>query len=359
MSDSGALWGNPSSIHEEGRAARDAVESARQSVAESIGADPSEVVFTSGGTESDAIALACLGRATGRRERAHPNRLVTSGVEHPALVPTERGQTTAEFDQHELCSVDSRGRWDVAALAAMGHADVVAFCLANHEIGTIQDVAAILTAARSHGALVHIDAVQAYGKMPVNVRDLGADTVAISAHKVYGPKGIGALWVRERIHIEPLSRGHQERGRRPGTENVAGIVGFGRAAELIGERLARAPEVEALGDRLAAGLLGIDGAEIANLDGPRLRSTVNVRFRGAPGEVVVQALDLAGFAASTGAACTSGSVEPSPVLLALGLGQDRAAEGVRLSLGADSTASEVEALLEVLPAIVERARQFA
>jgi cysteine desulfurase len=334
--------GNPSSIHAEGRAARDRVERARRQVADLLSAGAEEVVFTSGGTEANHLALLGAGR-----------RVIAAAVEHPSVLGVA----------HETIPVDGAGRVDLAALdsaLAAGGPAVVAVALANHEIGTVQDVAAVARAAAAHGAEVHCDAVQAAGRMRLEVGALGADTVAISGHKIYGPKGVGALWIRRGIERTPIAPGgHQERERRPGTENLAGIAGLGAAAELAAARLEEdRAHLEDLGGALERGLVEL-GARLHGAEAPRVPGVVNAGFEGAPGELVVQALDLAGVAVSTGAACTSGTVSASPVLLALGLPRERALEAVRFSAGRGTTRAEVRAVLEMLPDIIARIRAFA
>ncbi len=351
------LVGNPSSVHAEGRRARDVVEAARRSVAALVGAAAEEVVFTSGGTEADAlgvIGLARLARGEGR-----PAVVLMPPIEHPAVFGAGAALEREGF-RVDPVEVTADGVIDADALARQcaAGAAVLAVSFANHELGTVQDVAALAAVARAHGVRVHCDAVQAAGKLPIDVRVLGVDTLAVSAHKLYGPKGVGALWVARECELAPLTEGgHQERERRPGTENVPGIAGFGAAAALAEhEGLAAQPRVRALRDRLEGGLLQIAGARVHSREVPRVPNTISAAFDGALGEVVVAGLDLAGVAASTGAACTSGTVEPSPVLIALGSPPARAAEAVRLSLGTDTTESKVQVVLEVLPEIVQRAR---
>jgi cysteine desulfurase len=354
-----SLAGNPSSVHAEGRAARDAVETARREVAELCGGRADEVIFTSGGTEADAlgvVGLARLARAGGR-----PARVVAPAIEHPAVLGAITSLVDAGFDVG-WADVDADGRVGAEAVraACQGAAALVCCALANHELGTVQELAAVAEVAAAAGALVHCDAVQAAGRLRMDVASLGVDSLAISGHKLHGPKGVGALWVRRGLALAPLvPAGAQERGRRPGTENVAAVVGLGRAAALVrAEALAAQPSIAARRDRLERGILAISGARIHARAAPRLANTCNAAFAGAPGDVVVQALDLAGIAASTGAACSSGRVEPSPVLRALGEPAERAAEAVRFSLGAETDDAAIDAVLAVLPAIVERARRF-
>lgn len=343
MVDALEVTGNPSSIHQEGRAARELVERARRQVAGLIGVAAEEIVFTSGGTEANHLALVGGGR----------RRVLAAAVEHPSVLGVE----------HEAIPVDAAGRVDLGAIARLlegGGPAVVAVALANHELGTVQDLAAVAELARAGGALLHCDAVQAAGRLPIAAGALGADTVALSAHKIHGPKGVGALWIRRGVEISPLvAGGHQERERRPGTENLVGVAGFGAAAELAARRLAvdRAHLVE-VGGALETGLVRL-GARIHAAEAARLPGVVNAAFAGAPGELVVQALDLAGVAVSTGAACTSGTVAASPVLLATGLPREQALEGVRFSAGRGTSLAQVHAVLEMLPDIIARIRRYA
>ena len=359
MTEAFEIDGNPSSIHAEGREARDLVERSRRHVAAMLGGEPEEIVFTSGGTEADWLGLVGLARLG--RTRGQPPRLLLSPIEHPAVLGAARALAAEGFEIAWL-PVDAEGRVDIDAVrreCARGAA-ALALALANHELGTLQDVAAAAAVAHAQGVLLHCDAVQAAGKMPLAVAALGADSLAISAHKLYGPKGTGALWVRRDLDLAPLfPGGHQERERRPGTENVLGVAGMGEAA-----RIARAEgpgwtsHVHDLTARLEQGLLAMEGVCIHGHGAARIGNTINAGFAGALGESVVAALDLDGIAASTGAACTSGSVEPSPVLLGLGLPPARATEAVRFSLGRGNTPAEAHVLLEVLPDILRRARQF-
>jgi len=351
--------GNPSSIHQEGREARERVERARRQVAALLAARPDDVVFTSGGTESDALGLFGLYRAA--RAAGRPPRLLCAAVEHPAVHGAAQALAALGAEIVSL-PVDPAGRLDLDHLGrelAAGAA-LVAVALANHELGTLQDIPAIARAASAAGALLHCDAVQAAGRIDIDVARLGADAVAISAHKMYGPKGAGALWIRPGLDLAPLvGGGHQERERRPGTENVAGIVGLGAAAELAAGAGAARERIGALGSALEQGILALPGGRLHGATAPRVPGTTNAGFEGAPGELVTQALDLAGVAVSTGAACTSGTVAASPVLLALGLPRASALEGVRFSLGRSTGPADIQALLELLPAIVSRVRTFA
>lgn len=354
-----APGGNPSSVHAEGRAARDRLERARAQVAALLGAEPSELVFTSGGTEADLLGVRGLARAA--RAAGRPARILTSGIEHPAVTGACRALAGDGFAVEEL-PVDADGVIDADAVAreCAAGAALLTLQVANHELGTVQEVAALSAVARAHGVAVLADAVQALGKLPLSVAQLGASAVAVSAHKIGGPAGSGALWIADGVELAPpLAGGGQERGRRPGTENLLGAVGFGAAAELTaagGE--ARRAAANSAAAALEAGLRGVDGVRIHGAGARRVGNTVNAGFDGALGEVVVTALDLAGVAVSTGAACTSGTVAPSPVLLATGLTPERAAEAVRFSTGPETTADDIAAVLEKLPSILARARQF-
>lgn len=322
--------GNPSSLHAEGRRARDRVERARAEVAALVGGAREEIVFTSGGTEANNLALAGLGQG---------GAIVVSAVEHPSVLE-------AAGAARRVVPVDRDGRVDLEALArAAAGAALVSVQLANHEIGTLQELAAVVAVARRAGARVHTDAVQAAGKLPLDVRALGVDAMTLSAHKLGGPKGAGALWLRDGLDVAPLLRGgHQERERRPGTENLVGIVGFGAAAAVV------EPATAALRDRFEAGCVAL-GARVAGAGAPRVPTTSYVAWDGVEGELLMQALDLEGVAVSTGAACSSGSLEPSPTLRAIGF-----PEGIRVSFGRANTAADVERVLALLPSLLERIR---
>jgi cysteine desulfurase len=346
--------GNPSSIHREGRAARDLVEEARRRVAALVGGDADEVVFTSGGTEADALGV--VGLAMAAQRAGCPPRVVTTPIEHPAVSGAARGLVGLGFEVVEV-RVDRDGRLDLDDLSrrCAGGGAVLAFAAVNHELGTWQDVAAAAAIARAAGLSVHVDAVQAAGRAPLAPIRAVADTVAISGHKLGAPKGTGALWIRRGVDVaSPWPGGHQERGRRPGTENVPGIAGLGAVAATAD--LDRWAAVAALAARLEAGLVRL-GARIHGDGAPRIGNTINAAFAGARGESIVIALDLAGVSASTGAACTSGSVRPSSVLLGLGYPAETAREAIRFSLGTTNTDDDVARVLAVLPPIVERARR--
>jgi cysteine desulfurase len=327
--------GNPSSIHAEGRRMRDFVERARNQVAGLVGRPREQVVFTSGGTEANALGV--LGLAGIVEQRQGPRVVVTTGIEHPSLAGP-------------IAALRARG-WAVRTTDLDG-AGLFAAGLVNHELGTLLDPQ-LLTEARAAGALIHVDAVQAAGKLAVE--QLDADAIAVSGHKIGGPQGIGALVLAIDDGLPIVDGGHQERGRRPGTENTLGIVGFGAAAAAVD--LTTWPAVAALGAELERGILQIDGVRIHGADRPRIGGTINAGFANALGESIVVALDLAGISVSTGAACTSGSVQPSAVLLGLGYPPEQAREAVRFSLGRSTTSDEIARVLAVLPGIVERARR--
>lgn len=316
--------GNPSSVHAEGRRVRDRVERARNQVAELLGRPREQIVFTSGGTEANWLGVMAL--AAVAEQRGLPRTIATTSIEHPSL----KGPVEALI---------ARG-WQRAT-----DASVVAMALVNHELGTIAEIPA--------APLVHVDAVQAAGKL--SLADIKADSIAISGHKIGGPQGVGALAITVDEGLPLVEGGHQERGRRPGTENTLGIVGFGAAAAAIDA--AGWQRARELGAEFEAGLRSIEGVRIHGDDRPRVGSTVNAGFSGARGEAIVMALDLEGISVSTGAACTSGSIQPSAVLLGLGLSETQAREAVRFSLGPTTTRDELNRVLELLPRIVERARR--
>jgi len=337
----GDLHANPSSLHREGQRARAAIERAREQIAALVGARPDEVAFASGGTEGDHAGLVGLAWAAESRGR----RVAISAVEHHAVhgagdVLHRLGYTI------EHLAVDGEGRVLTDAIAALpADTTVVALMLANNETGVIEPVAAAAAAAHARGARLHCDAVQAAGKVPVDMASLGADTLVISAHKLGGPKGVGALIVRRDTPWEPLFRGSgHERGRRGGTENLAGIVGFGIAAELAMRDLAaESVRLAGLRDRLEAALRrAAPDAVIHGAAAPRLPNTTNVSIPGARSDHLLMALDARGIAVSAGAACASGAVEPSPVLSAMGVPRALAVCALRFSLGRTTTAADVE-----------------
>ncbi len=346
--------GNPSSLHWFGQQARATVEEARAQVARLIGASPAEIVFTGSGTEADNLAL------VGTLSLARPgrSRVVVSALEHHAVHVTARTLTDAGFTV-ETCHAGADGVLDLADLRARvdERTALVAVMLANNETGVIQPVADVAEIARRHGALLHCDGVQAAGKIPIDVHALGVDTLALSAHKFYGPQGVGALYVKRGTRMKAhLYGGSQERNRRAGTENVAGIAGIGLAAQIAGADLAtEGPRLARLRDALEARLLALPGT-LRNGDGPRVPNTSNVSFEDAEAESLAMALDLAGIAVSTGAACAAGAVEPSHVLRGMGLTSRRIQGSLRFSLGRATTEADVSRAATAVLEIVERHR---
>lgn len=354
--------GNPSSLHPAGSAAADAVARARRSVARLIGArSPREVVFTSGGTESDVSAL----RSAARRALAGggPRRLVGTRIEHAAVLETLK-RLEGEGFEVALADCDGDGRVDVEQFVALldsGPCALATAMWANNETGVVQDVAAMGAAARERGVAFHVDGVQAVGKLAVDVARVPLDTLALSSHKLHGPKGVGALYVRRGFDFEPLlTGGPQEGERRAGTENVPAIVGLGRAAELALERLGRARELARLRDRLEAGLVAaVPGVRVHGAGSERLPNTTNLAFEGVSGEALVTLLGERGLCASTGSACASGKQAASHVLLAMGCDLAETSSSLRLSLGFDTTPEDVERALELVPEAVGRLRALA
>jgi cysteine desulfurase len=347
-------YGNPSSLHWFGQRARAATEEARARVAELVGAETSEIVFTASGSEADNMAL----RGVAARAREPRHRILVSAVEHHAVVRTAAAMRE-EGQPVELLGVDGEGRVTVDELGEKldERTALVSVMLANNETGVLQPVRDVARLAREQGALVHCDAVQAAARIPVDVRDLDVDLLTLSAHKIYGPQGVGGLYVRRGTALAPLVRGgSQERNRRAGTVNVAGVVGFGAAAVLARERLeADAARLRQLRDRLEAQLLALPGAA-RNGGEPRVPNTTSLSFDGGDAESLVMTLDLEGVAVSTGAACAAGGVEPSHVLKAMGLPPERVESSVRLSLGRPTTEQEVDRAAEIIRTCVERQR---
>jgi cysteine desulfurase len=356
-------FGNPSSVYAAGREAKKGLEEAREKTAAAVGADPGEIIFTAGGTEADNLALKGVAFRA-RSMRGNGTHIITTAIEHHAVLHSAEWLERHGF-RVTFLPVDGEGVVDLEALAAaLGPETVlVSVMLANNEVGTIEPVAeaAALTHERSR-ALFHTDAVQALGKLPVDVGALGADLASFAAHKIGGPKGTGALYVRRKTPIEAiLHGGGQERDLRSGTPNVAGIVGFGRAAEIAsGEVTAESGRLSAFRDRLQAGILeAIPGVKVNGGATERVPGTLNVCIEGVEGESLLLMLDARGLAASSGSACTSGSLEPSHVLMAMGVAPELAHGSLRLSLGRGSTAEDVDEVLAVLPGVVERLRSIA
>lgn len=339
-------YGNPSSLHRYGRLARDAVERARAQVAALVGAQPGELIWTSGGTEANNLALKglCQGDARGR--------LLYGATEHPAVMEAAESLRAACWPV-EVIAVDDQGGIDSAALRrqlAAGPLRLVSLMRANNETGVIHDLAGWAPEIHAAGGWLHVDATQAAGKLPLDMPALGADLLTLSSHKIYGPKGVGALLVRAEVELHPqLHGGAQEKGLRGGTENLPAIVGFGAAAELAQQELeARIDHQQALRERLDAGLRALPGIRLFGDGAPRLSNTTQFALEGWDGEALLMHLDRRGYAVSSGSACASGSGEPSHVLLAMGVEPMLAKGAVRVSLGKDSQAAEVDGLLRAL-----------
>jgi cysteine desulfurase len=351
----GDRWGNPSSVHRWGREARAVLEDARARFAAVIGASPAEIVFTRGGTEADNLAI--LGRAGADGSRA----VAVSAIEHKAVLASARA-LAADGGTVRTVPVDAHGRVDLDALAEIVRADrpaVVSVMWANNEAGAIQPVEQVAAICAEAGVAFHTDAVQALGKLPVRLDAVPVALAAFSAHKLGGPRGTGALFVRRGTQLHPLLHGGgQERGMRSGTEDVAAAVGFAVAAELAeAERETVMARIAALRDRLEAGLCErVPGLRVNAAGAPRLPTISNVSAPGADAEMLLMALDLEGIAASSGSACSSGAVEPSHVLTAMGVPADVAGPSVRFSLGRETTDADIDRALEVFPTVIERLR---
>lgn len=345
----GALdeWGNPSSVHGRGRAARRLVEEARAEVAALAGARAEEVVFTSGGTEANDLAIRGHGRG----------RVLVSAIEHPSVLEAAGDIETIPVDGDGVVDLDALSR----LLAAGGNRPIiVSVMLANNETGVLQPVsgvAGVAALAREAGALIHCDAVQAAGRIALDMGALGVDMLTLSAHKIGGPKGVGALIVAGDMTLDPVLRGGgQERGRRAGTENVPGIAGFGAAAKQAAREIGAAQGLATLRDALEERVLGaIPGSRIVGAGVDRLPNTSCIAVAGLSAETQVMALDLAGFAVSAGAACSSGKVSPSHVLRAMGLGDEIAGCAIRVSLGAGNSRADIEAFTDALRDFAARA----
>jgi cysteine desulfurase len=355
----GEVFGNASSIHSFGQQARAAVESAREAVAALLGARPAEIVFTSGGTEADNLAIFGVVGAAGERKK----HVITTQIEHHAVLNACEALAQQGVEVTFL-PVSSAGVVDPDDVRRALRPETVLITVmhANNELGTVQPVGEIARIAAEAGVRFHTDAVQSTGKLPIDVEALGVDLLSISAHKLYGPKGVGALYVRRGVHLKPLLYGgHHERDRRPGTENVPGIAGLGKAAELARTRLQEdSVRMAALRDRLEAGLLErVSHIRVNGAGAPRTPNTTNITFSFVEGEALVIALDLKGVACSTGAACSSGAVEPSHVLTAIGLPPEEARASLRFSLGHSNTEAEVDFALQVIPGAVEHLRQLS
>lgn len=352
-------FGNPSSVHRHGQRAKAILDDARTAVAALIGGDASEVVFTSGGTEADNFAIRGVAEALEPAGRRH---IIAGAIEHEAVLNTLKALARRGW-RTTLLPVDARAVVSPDALRAAMTDDVaiVSVMHANNEVGTVQPIASLAAIAHEKGALFHTDAVQSAGKIPVDVRELGVDLLSLSAHKFNGPKGAGALWIKRGVRmVAHTTGGRHERNRRAGTENVAGIAGLGAAALIARTKMpSEAARIRALRDRLEQGILAAVPATAVNGDPTaRVPNTANISFDGVEAESLLIGLDLEGFAVSTGSACSSGALEPSHVLRAMGLPSHRTQNSIRFSLGLGNTEEDVDQLLAVLPKVVGKLRSL-
>lgn len=354
MASAADLYGNPSSVHSAGRRARRAIEEAREQVAALVRAEPGEIFFTSGGTEANAIAI--FGSTAGSS-----GRVVTTAVEHPSVREAVARLGETDGIETEAVRPESSGALDPEkVLAAAGSGTLlVSVMAANNEYGGLFPVADVAAALRERGILVHTDAVQAAGRVPIDVRAWRTDLLTLSAHKLHGPKGVGGLFVRRGVAVHAHTPGGgQEKKVRGGTENTVGIVGFGVAARLALERLGEdSPRIAARRDRLERGIVAaIPNARVVGGSAPRVPNTTAILFDGVPGDALLFRLDLEGVAVSVGSACSSGTLAPSPAILALGYSKEEAKGVVRFSLSRHSTDEEIDSVLALLPGIVAEAR---
>ncbi|NLO90261.1 MAG: cysteine desulfurase NifS [Clostridia bacterium] len=352
-------WGNPSSVYSRGREARKGIDEAREKIAHLLGANPQEIIFTSGGTEADNYAV--MGAAFANQKKG--KHIITTSIEHHAVLDTCKFLERQGFEVTFL-PVTPEGivRVEDFERALRQDTILVSVMHVNNEVGTIQPVEEIGRVCREKGIIFHVDAVQSFGKIPVNVDELNADLLSISAHKIYGPKGVGCLYIRKGTKVQKLFYGGaQERRRRPGTENVAGIVGFGKAAELAIKEMGEETEkLTKLRDKLIAGLQEkISDIKLNGDPVQRICNNVNVSFKYVEGESLLLSLDMKGIEASSGSACTSGSLDPSHVLTAMGVPFEFIHGSVRMTLGRDNTEEDIDYVLEVFPEIVDRLREMS
>ncbi len=352
-------WGNPSSIHETGRWARVRVEEARQHVAELLGVRPEEIVFTSGGTEADNLAILGVLEYC-KDKRTH---VITAATEHHAILDTVHWCQSHGFEA-TILPVDSEGRIEPSDVkkAIRPTTALISLMVVNNEIGTIHDITEIGKVAREADLIFHTDAVQAFGIIPFSVAELNADLVSMSSHKIYGPKGVGALYLKKGSRINPRTHGGaQERNLRTGTENVPGIVGFGKACQLCREKMSTvAPQIQALRDRLEKEILEtVDDVRINGSRTHRAPGILNCSFKSCEGEALLVGLDMQGICVSTGSACSAGSAGASHVLRAIGLTPEMAQASLRFSFGRNNLAEDVDAVMDILPRIVKRLRQMS
>jgi cysteine desulfurase len=353
------VYGNASSIHQFGRPARKAIDEARINVAELLGAaSPEEVIFTSGGTESDNFAIKGVAQAL----KAKGNHIITTAIEHPAVLNTCRSLEKEGYNVTYL-GVDECGVISLEELkkSITDKTVLITIMYANNEVGTIEPIVEIGQIAKERGVYFHTDAVQVVGKLDFKVRDTKIDLLSMSGHKIYGPKGIGAIYIKKGTKITPqIFGGHHEMGKRAGTENVAGIVGLGKAAELARKEIGEEAGIKSLRDYLYKGITSV--IEDTHLNGhpeKRLPNTLNMSFTYLEGESIILNLDMEGIAASTGSACTSGTLEPSHVLTAMGLDAVNTQGSVRFSLGRDNTKEDMDYVIGVLPPIIKRLRAMS
>jgi cysteine desulfurase len=351
----GEMFGNPSSVHGFGRDAREGIDIARDRIARFVKVPPDQIVFTSGGTESDNFGIKGLALARGR------GHLITSAIEHHAVLRTVQALETQGFTATYL-PVDAQGRVDPADVRTAIRPDTIAISVmhANSEVGTVQPIAAIGRIAREHGVPFHVDAVQTFGKLPIDVDAMNIDVMSFSAHKIYGPKGVAGLYIRKGTKMIAIQHGGEhERRRRAGTENVPGIVGFGKAVEVRGRDMHdEAVRVAALRDRLWHGIAArVPDARLNGHPTERLPGTASICYRHVESESIVLGLDLKGIAVSAGSACTSGNVEPSYVLVAMGVPIDWAMGAVRSSLGRSTTADDIDYVIDSVEPLVRKLRQ--
>lgn len=352
-------WGNPSSVHWAAREPRKAIDTAREQVAGLLGCQPNEVVFTSSGSESNNFAIKGIVNVN----KGKGNHIITTSVEHPSVLNTCKFLAKEGYDVTFL-PVDSTGMIDLDELRSSinDRTILITIMYANNETGTIFPVEEIARIAGERGVTFHCDAVQAAGKLPIDVKKLGVDLLSISGHKLYAPKGVGALYIKRGVRVTPLIHGgHHERNRRAGTENVIGIVALGKASEIALRDMDEvASRVKMLRDRLEKGIMErIPHVRLNGHPEKRLPTTLNVSFQYIEGESILLNLDMKGIAASSGSACTSGSLEPSHVLMAMGIPPEIAHGSVRFSLGRDNTEEDIDYVLEVLPPIIERLRSMS
>ncbi len=353
-------FGNPSSVHHFGQRAKQLVDKARSTVATLSEAEPLEIVFTSGGTEADNLAIRGAADAMKSTGRTH---LITSAIEHEAVLNTIKALDRQGW-QTTLLPVDANGIVSVEDLTRIinDKTALVSVMHANNEIGTIQPITDLAEVAHKHGALFHTDAIQSVGKVPVSVKTLGADLLSLSAHKFNGPKGVGALWLKRGVRLTTVQTGgRHERNRRAGTENVPGLVGMGIASELAQQKLTESKQdFSTLRDLLEEGVLQeVPDAAINGQRNRRIPNTSNISFAGLEAESLLIGLDLEGVAVSTGSACSSGSLEPSHVLRAMGLPSNRVQSSIRFSLGTGNSRADIERLISILPALVGRLRALS